>query len=186
MSTTCALFLAFAAGAGAQDGAYERALAALAEGRPDEAWRELEAEPDPILRSRGRAAAFANAGDPSGELRAAEEGLEHDPEHQELLFYAAQAALWLRDDRRAERYVERLARSLERHPPVPEARAEWEDVVRNYRKSAAELATAREVREATARRAHRFSLGVLGAVLLGLVLLAVRAGPRVPYGTPAP
>jgi len=176
----CTLLLASAT----QDTSRSKAQALAEEGRFAAAWSVLAAEPDPVPRARGQATLFLRAGDFAGELRAAEEGLTHAPEDQELLYFAAQASLWLRDGERAEAYVDRLERSLARNPPADAAA--WQALVEPFRSHAVELEQARLDRERAVTRSRTVSLGLLAAALVGLAVLSLRAGPVAPRGTPGP
>ena len=167
-----------------QDTARTRARALAEEGRFAEAWRVLEAESEPLPRARGQATLFLLAGDFAGELRAAEEGLTHAPEDQELLYFAAQASLWMRDGERAGAYVDRLEHSLARNPPVDPAA--WQALVEPFRTNAVELEQARLERERAVARSRTVSLGLLAGTLVGLAVLSLRAGPEVRNGRPGP
>lgn len=169
-----------------QDTPRSQAEALVAEGRYAEAWRVLDGERDPVRRARGQATVYLRAGDFSGELAAAEEGLTHAPEDQELLYFAAQASLWLRDDERADAYLDRLERSLERTPPAQGQLDAWRASVEQFRGSVGTLEEERLAREGAIARARLAALVALGGTLVGLVVLSVRAGPGVPSGTPAP
>ena len=142
-------------------------------------WTEVlsaaEAEPDALARSRARVEALYGAGDLPGALRAAAIGLGAGGDDPQLLRRACQLALSLRMADAAEENARRLSASLAAADLDAAQREWWRAEARALQTEAAALREHERILVAATRRARSVSVGMLGAVLLGLVVLARRS-----------
>ncbi len=155
---------------------FREVLEALQSERYGDAWQAMLDEPDPVLRSRARAEILYRAGDAAGALEAAEEGLDRDPSNLELLHRGISAALWLSESRRAEELARRLQEVLIAADLAPEHRSAWEQDCNSFQRRAAELVSHERSREHALVRARTFSIVVLLAATLVLLVLGSRVG----------
>ena len=161
---------------------YAAAMDALGAGRFVDAWTRLEGC-DELDRWRGRAAVLSAAGDLSGALAMAEEGLRAAPTNLDLLYHATQNAVALRDDRAVEWFA-RLAAAVESAGLSEDHRAGWDRALTRFEPAVGEIERATRERARVLGRARGFSLAALGVAFLALAALArpgrgaASAGPR--------
>ncbi len=161
----------------APDEAFDRASAALAERRLDDAYALLPSIGEPLLAARAEADLWYFARDFGASLAAAERGLAAAPRDLFLLHRALSAALWIRDQERSARYSAELTAALDAAELSPEERAWWAETAAALAASADELTRAAGEREALLGRARAAALGLLGAAALGLLALSRGAPP---------
>ena len=142
-------------------------------------WTEVlsaaEAEPDALSRARARVEALYGAGDLPGALRAAELGSVAGGDDPQLLRRACQLALSLRMADAAEENAQRLSASLAAADLDAAQREWWRSEARTLQVEAAALREHTRNLVAATRRARALSVGMLGAVLLGLLVLGRRS-----------
>jgi hypothetical protein len=149
--------------------------AALEASRYPEAWRLAEDQPDELRRSRAKSEVLYRAGDPSGALAQARQGLASAPDDLELLFRASSAALWMQEPSLATLYSARLAQAIEGARPAlaPEEATAWEATARDFAERAQGQARHAEARIRAVARTRALSIGTF-VLVLGLIALAAR------------
>lgn len=167
--------------AGNADERYDRAMAAVADGRYAAAVEEARAIEEPLLRAQALVYAYFRGRDYAAALTAAEAGLASAGDDETGL----DARLWLADRAlAAATYFEAVERARrwfawldERVAALPEGelRASWSAAVRAHGETIAELERAERERADAVGRARRAALLLAGLALgLGAFLLAWR------------
>lgn len=96
------------------------------------AWTRATTEPDGVVRSRACSQILYRAGDPSGALAVARDGLGSAPDDPYLLSYAVGSAIWLQEALLARRYSRRLRDAVELASFDPIEVDAWRRVVEDF------------------------------------------------------
>ena len=149
-----------------------RAIELMHDARYAEAVVEARAESDPLLRAETLARVHAAAGDLTGTLAVAREGLAVDPDHLPLLWWVASCGAWARD---AELLASASARLRDAYEAAPEDdQPTWRADVERLEGEARVLSATREAALGAERRAKWTACGALGIAVLALVMLTGR------------
>lgn len=134
------------------------------------AWELAQGQADALQRSRATSEVLYRAGDPSGALEQARQGLVEHPGDLQLLFRAAGASIWLKEAGSANHYSERLSHALEaaRAQLGPEDASAWTEITRDFVAQGRSLARNEEARLRAVARSRALSLSAFAVVLAAI------------------
>jgi hypothetical protein len=133
------------------------------------AWTHLDVLPSGAERWRAIAELLNKAGDHAGALAAARDGLALAPEHLELLYHAAHAAVWLQEPSAALEFSGRLQREVAKDASLlgTELHASWNSSASDLVQRSLTLTHRADERERAARRVRAVSItGMIVALAL--------------------
>jgi hypothetical protein len=140
------------------------------------AWQLMESEQDSLEQARWRTEILYRAGDPSGALEAAREGLAADPADLRLLLRATGAALWLQDELASSSYAPRLRSAVQESKALtPEERPAWLELSADLIARSEELERHAGARDRAVSRSRWISFAGLG-LLIAMIGWNVRPG----------
>jgi hypothetical protein len=140
------------------------------------AWQLMESEQDSLEQMRWRTEILYRAGDPSGALEAAREGLAANPADLRLLLRATGAALWLQDERASSSYAPRLRSAVQESEALtPEERPAWLELSAGLTARSEELERHAAARDRAVSRSRWISFAGL-SLLIAMIGWNVRPG----------